>query len=255
VYRLFADGRNQPKSNYEPRALGSSNSRILKMIGGSHHGVHATREQAKMLRLWIDAGATYPGAYAALASGMIGNYIENNQVNTGADWPETKAAHDVINRRCNSCHNQPALLLPKNLADEREVSFWMPSMDDPRLRMSRHIVWNLSRPEKSLMLLAPLAEAAGGFEHCRDAKSGRTVFENAHDPDYKAILALAARGKAFLDDNKRFDMAGFTPRREWLREMQRYGILPATLCRDDVKDAYVVEQDYWRSLWQKPCSN
>lgn len=255
VYRLFADGRNQPKSNYEPRVLGSSNSRILKMIDGSHHGVRATREQAKILRLWIDAGATYPGTYAALASGMIGNYIENYQVNTGSDWPETKAARAAINRRCSSCHQGPALVLPNDLADEREVSFWMPSMDDPRLRLSRHVVWNLSRPEKSLMLLAPLAKAAGGLGHCGDPKSARPVFENTMDADYQAILALAARGKAFLQENKRFDMAGFAPRREWLREMQRYGVVPAELCRDDVKDAYSVEQDYWRSLWLAPCNS
>lgn len=254
VYRLFADGRNQPKSNYEPRALGSSNSRILRMIDGSHYGVRATPEQSKYLRLWIDAGATYPGTYAALACGMIGNYIENNQVNAGADWPETRAAREAIDRRCGGCHTGPARLLPKDLADEREVSFWMPSMDDPRLRMSRHIVWNLSRPEKSLMLLAPLASACGGLEHCRDAKSGTAVFESTSDMDYQTILALAARGKAFLDENKRFDMPGFTPKSEWLREIKRYGIVAPTISRNDVVNPYAVEQAYWRSLWQKPCS-
>lgn len=252
VYRLFADGRNQPQSNYEPRALGSSNSRILKMLDGSHHGVRATPHEAKILRLWIDAGATYPGTYAALGSGMIGNYIENNQVNTGDDWPETKAARETVTRRCAACHSDPAHLLPKDLADEREVSFWMPSMDDPRLRASRHIVWNLSRPEKSLMLLAPLAEPKGGFGRCRDPKTKAPIFADAADPDYATLLALAARGKSFLDENKRFDTPGFAPRAEWLREMKRYSIAPPSLLPEQVCDPYALEQAYWRSLWYKP---
>ena len=69
---LFSDGRNQPKSNYPPRTLGSSNSRILKLIDGSHYGATVTPQQAATLRLWIDAAATYPGTYAALGTGLIG---------------------------------------------------------------------------------------------------------------------------------------------------------------------------------------
>jgi hypothetical protein len=92
---------------------------------------------------------------------MIGNYAENSQINTGLDWPDTKAATKVIQQRCVACHDQPSRHLPLNLADERGVSFWQPSLDDPRLLTSRHIVFNLSRPEKSIMLLAPLAKEAG----------------------------------------------------------------------------------------------
>lgn len=254
VRGLFSDGRNQPKSNYEPRALGSSRSRILKMLDGSHYGVRATAVEKQTLRLWIDSGAAYPGTYAALGCGMIGNYIENGQVNTGAEWAETRAATEAINRRCAACHNEPSRVLPKDLADEREVSFWMPSMDDPRLRTSRHIVWNLSRPEKSLMLLAPLSQTAGGLGWCRDPKTGSPtiVFESDRDPDYETLLALAQRGEKFLAENKRFDMAGFSPKPEWIREMKRYGILPQAAAADEICDPYKVEQLYWQSLWHKP---
>jgi hypothetical protein len=145
-------------------------------------------------------------------------------------------------------------LLPKNLADEREVSFWMPGMDDPRLRMSRHIVWNLSRPEKSLMLLAPLADEAGGLARCRDPKNGApvTVFASTGDSDYQKILALASRGKEFLETDKRFDMPGFRPKPEWVREMKRYEIVPSCTTPEDISDPYFVEQSYWQSLWYKP---
>ena len=73
----------------------------------------------------------------------------------------TIAAAAVIGRRCASCHAEKEKLLPRALADERGVFFWRPDWNDPRLLTSRHILFNLSRPEKSLMLLAPLAESAG----------------------------------------------------------------------------------------------
>jgi hypothetical protein len=254
IGRLFADGRNQPRSNYEPRALGSSNSRLLSYLDGSHHDVRATPHEKKMLCLWIETGAAYPGTYAALGCGMIGNYDENRQVNTGADWPETAAAAEVIQRRCSSCHNDPARILPLNLADERGVSFWMPDINDPRLNTSRHIVWNLSRPEKSMMLLAPLAESAGGWGLCRDLKTKQrvTVFASTADADYRKLLGLAIAGEQYLNKEKRFATAGFKPRADWVREMVRYGILSDCTAPEDVTNVYAVERHYWESLWYQP---
>ena len=257
IARLFTDGRNQPKSNYDPRTLGSSASRLLTMLDGSHHGATATGHQKKLLRLWTETGAAYPGTYAALGCGMIGNYAENNQVNTGHDWPETKAATKVIQERCTDCHEKPSSRLPLTLADERGVSFWQPSLDDPRLLTSRHIVFNLSRPEKSLMLLAPLAKEAGGWGLCRPVAStaGRphpAVFVSTSDPGYQAILGMVGAGRDFLDRNKRFDMTGFIPRSDWFREMKRYGMVPQCVKPNEVTDVYAVEQDYWQSLWHRP---
>ncbi len=252
IARLFSDGRNQPRSNYAPRKLGSSNSRILKMLDGSHYGVKATSRQKKLLRLWIESASVYPGTYAALGCGMIGNYIENHQVNTGHGWPETKAGGAVVQKRCQRCHKIPARRLPMSLADERGVSFWKPSLDDPRLNTSRHIVFNLSRPEKSMMLLAPLAELAGGWGMCLESGTKQPVFAGKNDPDYRTLLAMVEAGKRYLDENKRFDMPGFRPREAWVREMRRYGILPDDTARDDVADVYAVESRYWESLWHRP---
>jgi Hydrazine synthase alpha subunit middle domain/WD40-like Beta Propeller Repeat len=250
ISRLFADGRNQPKSNYRPRTLGSSASRLMTLLDGGHHGVRADPRQKMLLRLWIESAAAYPGTYAALGCGMIGNYSENNQINTGETWPETKAAADVIRTRCAPCHKDPSRILPQSLADERGVSFWQPSLDDPRLHTSRHIVFNLSRPEKSLMLLAPLSRGAGGWDAC--SGGGRPVFADTADPGYQAILGMIGRGRRFLDADKRFDMPGFTPRPDWVREMRRYGILPQSATAGAVTDVYTVEREYWRSLWPEP---
>ncbi|MGD0093840.1 MAG: hypothetical protein ABSE73_28360, partial [Planctomycetota bacterium] len=252
---LFSDGRNQARSNYAPRTLGSSASRILTMLDGSHYGVQANAQQKQTLRLWIDSGAPYPGTYAALGTGMIGGYAANSLVNTDFDWPASKAASQAFTARCVSCHKQePSRLLPLNLSDERGVSFWQPNINDPRMKTSRHIVFNLTRPEKSLILLAPLAEAAGGWGLCRDPKTKEqvAVLTSTGDPDYQKILALCAAGKERLEQIKRFDMPGFRPRTEWVREMTRYGILPESLKPDEPLDVYEIEKRYWRSLWHKP---
>lgn len=251
---LFSDGRNQAKSNYQPRSLGSSASRLLQHVDGSHHGVKATREQLRLLRLWIETGAAYPGTYAALGTGMIGAYAENQQVDTDWDWPSTKAGAEVLSRRCVECHKEPARLLPASLSDERGVSFWQPSMTDPRLNTSRHIVFNLSRPEKSLLLLAPLATSAGGWGLCRTAGAADTqdVFKDTNDPDYAKLKAMCEAGKQRLDTIKRFDMPDFKPRKDWVREMQRFAILPLDLGAEAQVDVYATEQDYWRSLWHQP---
>ncbi|MGD0536951.1 MAG: hypothetical protein ABSC03_04815 [Verrucomicrobiota bacterium] len=251
---LFSDGRNIPRSNYAPRTLGSSASRILKMLDGTHYNVRATPEQKRTLRLWIETGAAFPGTYAALGTGMIGNYDENQEINTDTEWPTTKAGAAVLARRCAACHTEPARLLPTSLADERGVSFWQPELNDPRLNTSRHIVFNLSRPEKSLMVLAPLAPAAGGWGLCRDPKSHQpaSVFADAQDPDYQVLLAMCAAGRDHLARIKRFDMPDFRPRADWVRELKRYGILPAEFHPGDAVDVYATEQRYWKSLWYQP---
>ena len=255
IARLFADGRNQPKSNYDPRSLGSSASRLLTMLDGTHHGVQATPHQKKLLRLWIESAAAYPGTYAALGSGMIGNYAENIQVNSGSEWPATRAAAEVIKTRCISCHDKPSRHLPRTLADERGVSFWQPSLDDPRLLTSRHIVFNLSRPDKSLMLLAPLAKEAGGWGLCGDAKARQAspVFTDKSDSGYQAILGMVLAGEDFLEHTStRFDMPNFRPRADWVREMKRYGVLPECAKPEEVTEPYSIERDYWKSLWHQP---
>ena len=161
------------------------------------------------------------------------------------------------------------------------MSFWQPSLDDPRLLTSRHIVFNLSRPEKSLMLLAPLAKEAGGWGLCQTSPHGvpasagsaltsterqnspdgspakvgtpnAAIFASTTDPGYQAIRAMIVAGQEFLDRNKRFDMTGFVPRTDWFREMKRYGMVPQCVKPEEVTDVYAIEQDYWRSLWHQP---
>ena len=57
--------------------------------------------------------------------------------------------------------------------------------------------------------------------------------------------------KEKLETIKRFDMPGFVPAEGYVREMQRYGVLPATVASDCI-DVYATDASYWRSLWYQP---
>jgi hypothetical protein len=204
-----------------------------------------------MVRYWIESGAPYPGTYGSLGCGSVGGYYANQLNEVDFDWPETQRASATITQRCGSCHND-ALCLPKTLADERDVSFWRPEWTDQRLRTARHIVFNLSRPEKSLMLLAPLAKQAGGYGLC-DGDNG-PVFADANDEAYQAILAMCQAGRAKLEQIKRFDMPGFRPLASYLREMVRNGTLRQMPGPADPVDCYALDEAYWEGQWWRPRS-
>lgn len=253
----LADGRNEPKSNYPPRALGSGSAPFLSKLEGGHHGVTASPREQLVARLWIDTGAPYPGTYAGLGSGMIGGYEMNEQViENDAEWLTTRAGMAVINQRCAPCHQQAERPLPRTLSDEIGFSFWMPDLKDQRIRRNRHIVFNLSRPERSLMLLAPLAKSAGGHGTCRNAGQAPregAVLTSDSDPDWQTLLAMIRAGRDRLNEVKRFDMPGFQPRPEWIAEMRRCGVLPAATGSPAAAiDCYAVERTYWQSLHHQP---
>jgi len=243
AHKQIADGQNLPRSNLAPRTIGAVASPLMHKIKSGHHDVKLSPQEIDRVRYWIEAGGTYPGTYAALAGGMIGDYYENKQVHQDFDWPTTRAAAAVINRRCGSCHKADRPL-PRALADNRGAR--------------RHWVFNLSRPEKSLMLLAPLARSAGGHGLCRPpgpaGKGAPAVFADRNDPGYQAILAMIQAGKQRVEAETRFDMPNYRPPEPWVREMKRYGILEADVEPADVVDVYAVEDRYWRSMWYRPVS-
>jgi mono/diheme cytochrome c family protein len=255
AWAQITDGRNFAKSNYAPYALGSGGSPLMKKLDGTHHEVKPSPQEVATVALWLDASAPYPGTYAALACGMIGGYEQNNQtLENDKEWPATRDAQPVFKERCASCHTKDHTPLPSFLSDENGLSFWTPDMKDPRLRNSRHAVFNLSRPEKSLFLRAPLSKAAGGLGLCKSTNDvNAIVFASAEDPAYRALLAMIEAGRKRLEEIKRFDMPGFKPRPEYLREMKRYGVLPASFDPDkDSVDIYALDRLYWDSFIYRP---
>jgi len=245
VLRQFVDGRNEAKSNLAPRSIGSSASPLMSKLDGGHYGVKAASRELDMVRYWIESGASYPGTYAALGSGMIGGSYENCLDTSDRQWPSTIAAAEAVQRRCTPCHNKST---PRSMPMPRALS------EGPL----RNIVFNLTRPDNSLVLLAPLSKQAGGYGLCKTAaRNGQSaeragVFADTHDSDYQTILALCMAGKKHLDRIKRFDMPDFRPIPTYVREMKRYGIIPENLAADAGIDAYATDRAYWRSLWYRP---
>jgi hypothetical protein len=276
AHSQVSDGRNRPQSNYPPRSLGSGASPLMKMLEPTHYLVKLSPQEKKTVRLWIDTGAPYPGTYAALGCGMIGGYTQNQLDRQDTTWPSTQAAMAAMKRRCDGCHTGERTL-PQSVSDNLGRPPWVGmAPTDPRRRFARHLLYNLTRPEKSPLLLAPLSPQAGGWGACRqiakkgprpsagasplfaDTKMGAvsappaTVFAATNDADYQLILTAIAAAKSQLDEIKRFDMPGFRPRPEWVREMKRYGILPSELTAVEPLDVYAVERQYWKSFWYRP---
>jgi hypothetical protein len=107
---------------------------------------------------------------------------------------------------------------------------------------------NLSSPENSLVLRAPLSSKAGGLELCDDV-----VFGDTSDEMYQRLLLQIKYAQQVLhDDVKRFDMPDFRPRPEYIREMKRFGILPPDFEPNDPVDVYELDQSYWKSFWYQP---
>ena len=245
--KQFADGRNRERGDYPPRTIGAVASPLMAKLKGGHKNVKATPEEIAMVRWWIESAAVYPGTYAALATGSISELIWKTNTMFDVDLPSVKATNNVRHRRCNMCHVGPIKLgwAASNLSNSK---------------FGGHLMYNLSRPEKSMLVTAPLDKAAGGLGICR-AKSNRfpaakkfydKLITSKDDKDWQTMLSAVRDTKAVLDKRGRFDMPHFRPRREYIREMQRYGILPKDLEPDDPIDIYATDEAYWQSLWYEP---
>ena len=255
--QLFSDGRDRLQTNLPPRSVGTSASPLMKMLDGGHYNATLTQHEQDMIRYWIESAAPYPGTYAALGTGMIGGFPKSVLDTTDRQWPSSIAAAEAIRRRCTGCHDS-SLPMPQYLSDNLELILSNPDPNDIRIKFSRHLMFNLSRPEKSLILLAPMAAGAGGYGLCRQrSQNGSfgesvTIFADTSDPDYQKVLAMCRRGKRRLEEIKRFDMPGFRPTPGYIREMERYGILPNNLAEGALIDVYATDRAYWRSLWWQP---
>ncbi|MEI7733316.1 MAG: hypothetical protein WCO56_27340 [Verrucomicrobiota bacterium] len=135
-----------------------------------------------------------------------------------------------VTNRCGTCHS-------RNPIGDGELAF------------------NLTTPEKSLALLAPLAKAADGYGQCTN-RTGEPVYASTQNADYLSMLDAIRKASAQLNEIKRFDMAGFKPGFPYVREMKRYRIVPSEFnLATDMLDVYATDRAYWRSLWWKPMPN
>jgi len=266
-YALFASNQVSDSEGYEEDGnrpagrFGSAASPLMDKIDGSHYGVKLSERERWTVQLWIDTGATYPGTYAALRPGTppspghtrpdpddypvtYGSVVTSTRPDGG------EPIDAIVKRRCATCHDEALPMGPRLPKKQRY------------LNVPIHYclnLYNLTHPAKSMILQAPLAKQAGGYGWCRekpaDGRPGQPaqVFANTEDRDYQAILRVIETAKTELYTIKRFDMPDFRPTRHYVREMIRYGILPADIDRmKDPIDVYQTDQAYWRSLWYQP---
>jgi hypothetical protein len=220
--QLVSDGRNREQSNYEPYAIGSAASRLMQFLDGNHYESRPSELEIKTVRLWIETSACYPGTYASLGCGSVG----------------VPLPYGPMVERCGSCHVRE---VQEGKEKRRALRFgggWGGQLEP---------LSNLTHPEKSYLLSAPLAKEAGGLGLCQS-----TPFRNREDPLYQQILAAIRTAHDRLEETKRFDMPGFRPNEHYLREMCRFGILPEGRSPHDPIDCYAVDRKYWDSFLYRP---
>ncbi|MDR0338139.1 MAG: hypothetical protein LBI18_13720 [Planctomycetaceae bacterium] len=218
------DNRNQPKSNFEIYKIGSGNSTLLKFLEPTHYDVRLSVEEKNLVRLWIDTSATYPGTYVSLRSGVY--------------YPNINCK--PLLQRCGECHASQE-------TRDGKMKEWEGWSFPRHYRQWGGTVTNISNPERSFLLRAPLAKEAGGLGIC-----SKIVFENKDDPLYQDILKSLQRTHQQLENGKRFDMSNFRPNNDYIREMQKYGFIKKDLAPNETFDYYRVEKEYFDSWYYDP---
>ncbi len=249
---LVADGRNG-LGNQPPRSIGSSASRLLRLAEGGHYDAKVSPREWRTLWLWIETGAPYAGTYAALRNEA------QQAAASGAPGRVFAERLEVARQRCYTCHKPPSgredpMELPFYPSAERmnrakasrptAVYERLVQENDPAARLSPHILLNFTRPEHSPLLLGPLAKTAGGFGSCGE------VFRDTQDPDYRRLLGAIRLAREGIEAHQCFGTPTFRPNRQYIRELARFGVLPAAFdpARDPL-DVFAADQAYWRSLW------
>ncbi|MCP4377883.1 MAG: hypothetical protein GY794_17110 [bacterium] len=256
-YAMFArlqvaDGRNG-YGNQPPRTIGTSASPLMQKIDGTHPKhkmVKLSKKELRTIWLWIESAAPYAGSYGAL----------RNATQQGREGHAASAAlgsaGDILNRRCASCHNGKKLpTVPfhggrdKNRGIKRPLAVHERRVipNDPLALYSTHAIVNITRPEFSSVLMAPLARKSGGRGSCPN------VFKTKNDPDYKRLLKSLREARTRMNATPRFATPKFKPNRQYIREMKKYGILDRSFDPSKEKiDIFEMDQKYWKSLWYKP---
>ena len=176
-------------------------------------------EDRKRIYTWIDANVPYFGTYEFTNSKVMGGrsrwYVTYKNKWFRRDF------EPVFNRRCMSCHKR--YITPQtynyNPGGEGKIMVTSKLWNDIALssfqlghgRISMigqlgpvHRI-NLTHPEWSQMLTAPLAKKAGGMQLCK-TEDGGAVFKDKTDRDYQAMLKALKKAHNTLMADPRIDM-------------------------------------------------
>jgi hypothetical protein len=287
-------GPNQWGNN-PPRRMGSGGSPLMRKLDGSHHDVKVSPLQWQTVALWLDTMIPWSRYYgeqrpsevrgiSAEAMRVIERRCftchvrhEGRKGHCGGEmWPGFRTGENGGNflfyPEANPSHENDLAGIAfmkeggkalkaggKAAADyERAFQAWFQECfgcNEAQLRRGRAIVVNADHPEKSLLLLAPLAKKAGGYATASEAdvKAGKVkacpiLFSSAADADYQAILAGLPRVPP--SDRSGLVSVGKGGAGARLRE---FGFIPESLPDKWGRvNIHPIWEQYWKSLWWKP---
>jgi hypothetical protein len=193
-----------------PRSRGAVASRLVDLLLAGHEGVQLDPESLDRIITWIDLNVPYYDNTATTRpfTGPLGNeFTASGRAVIG----DPKPLWNALGNDCRSCH-------PRGFSVEPTAAPCQ-VLDLPKT-LKRPPV-NLTHPEESRILTAPLARAAGGLELC-----GKPVWTNRDASGYRAALRVIQSWHDDLVARPREDMPRFVPcpaytatqnkRRAWL---------------------------------------
>ena len=239
--------------NREPYSFGSGGSPFMKKIDGSHHGVKVDEQSQNLLRAWLDTGSMHVGTYAAAGTGFLHEYYTDKSFNReqlfGKDL--VKTINETLNARCTKCHTRGDSK-PWAFANEYEYGKMRVPDGSGGFGSSKSYgiyFYNLTKPEKSRVVDAPLAKTAGGLAENNKKGKHPVIFENKDDPDYKKLLSCITQVADYMKKNFPFQNSpDFRPSRGYIRQMQKCKILPKDWNENTPIDAMKIDEEYFK--WQ-----
>ena len=211
---VFAQGHDDGT----PISEGSYTSKINKYIDTKKHcKKEIPLADRQRIYTWIDANVPYYGSYTytMLRSRRIGAR-DSWGGKGGGPWVRSGVA-PVFKKRCYSCHARkafnPAWYTPGNITitsklwtDRGIMAHGFPGRYPMSGLLGPEFRINLTNPDHSSLLSAPLAKKAGGMGLCKSADGKPYIFKDKTDPDYQAILKAIGVGAKEIKDHPRQDM-------------------------------------------------
>jgi WD40 repeat protein len=210
---FYGNLAGEPPMKSTPMAFGSQVSRIRKYIETDHSGKILPLEDRQRIYTWIDADIPFYGTYAHTSQNLkLTGYRDRWHVGTETDW-FNKEFMPTFEKRCVDCHQrtvdctQPyattsimAKVTSTVWPNWTYMSYFFGSRDPIAAYAGPDYRVNLTHPEWSQMLTAPLAKDGGGLGLCKD-KDGQPVYKDKKDPDYEVMLKALQYGCEILKAN------------------------------------------------------
>ena len=141
------------------RSVGAIANPLIALLEKGHHKVKLTAEEMDRLITWIDVVAPYYGTYALTRhDAPFGRCIVKD---SGPLWA-------ALGDTCTQCHkaSSPPSCPEGAFARRREGRGFQWRVSQ-RYDTTNAVMLNLTHPEQSRLLRAPLAKAAGGLALCK----------------------------------------------------------------------------------------